>query len=167
MEKIFESENLYFVKVDKSLINDYLKLMNDDDINKYLSFRKRIYDYEDELLWVNRNINNTAYSVIEKNSNEFVGNIEVLNIIDNNVVMGLAITKLKQNKHYGSESVKRFIDYYINELKYDGIQLSVYSHNKKALNCMQKIGFIEYDRIKNVGKYMNENVDDIYMQYKM
>ena len=61
MEKVFESENLYFVKVDKSLINDYLNLMNDDDINKYLSFRKRIFDYEDELLWVNRNINNTAY----------------------------------------------------------------------------------------------------------
>ena len=167
MEIVFESDNLYFVRVNNSLIKDYLNMMNDNDINKYLSLRKRTFDYEDEILWIQRNLNNTAYSIIEKKTNEFVGNIEILDVINNVAVIGIAITKLKQNRHYGSESIKRFIRYCIDDLNLDGIELSVYSHNKRAINCYLNLGFVEYNRIKNVGIYEHEKVDDIYMKLKL
>ena len=167
MEKVFESNNLYFVKVDESLINEYLDMMNDSDINKYLSFENRIFDYEDELLWIKGNSNNIKYSIIKKDTNEFVGNIEVLDIMDNIVSIGLVITKDKQNMHYGSEATKSFIDYCISNLGFKEIHLSIYSHNKRAINCVLKLGFVEYDRIKNIGNYNGNKVDDIYLKYKM
>ena len=163
----FDSDNLYYIKVSQSLVEDYLIMMNNPNINKYLSFKNRVFTYGNELKWIDEKHKNNdiVFSIMEKGSNSFVGNIEVMEIKDNVAEIGVVITENMQDKHYGSESIKRFVDYCLNELKFDNIELSVYSHNLKAIHCYEKLGFVEYKRDKNVGMYDNISIDDIYMKY--
>ena len=165
---IFESDNIYYINVNKELINDYLEMVNNPEVSKYISLKKRIFTYDDELKWIDNKLTNNKiiFSMIEKISNKFIGNIELMEINDNIGEFAICITPTMQNKHYGRESIIRFIKYCLEELKLDNIELSVYSHNEKAINLYKKLGFVEYKRDTNVGTYNGQSIDDIYMKYE-
>ena len=76
--------------------------------------------------------------MIEKDTYEFIGNIELLEVNDKIGELALCITPSMQNKHYGYESILRFIKYCLEELELENIELSVYSHNDKAINLYKK-----------------------------
>ena len=80
--------------------------------------------------------------MIEKNTGDFIGNIEIMKINNNIGELGIAITPKKQNKHYGTESIKTLLKYAFEELGLDGMDLNVYTTNSKAIHCYEKIGFI-------------------------
>ena len=105
MKKIFESERIKYVKVTKELVTEYLKMINDETIQQYLTHEKIRVKLNEELEWITEKLKNNAviFSMIEKETNEFIGNIEILNIKDNIGELGIAITSKKQNKHYGQE----------------------------------------------------------------
>ena len=80
MSSKLESENLYYINVTKDLISEYLDMMNSKDINKFLSFKDRLFTLEDESKWIDQRLlnNDIIFSIIEKNTNKFVGNISVM-----------------------------------------------------------------------------------------
>lgn len=164
---IFESDNILFVDINESLINDYLTMVNDKNVSKYISLKDRTFSYEDELNWINdrRKGNHIIFSMIEKNTNKFIGNIEILEIKNNIGEMGICITPSKQDKHYGYESINRFIEYCLNELKLDNIELSVFSINDRAIHLYKKIGFEEYKINKNISGCNGILIDEIFMKY--
>lgn len=96
--------------------------------------------------------------MIEKETNDFIGNIEILEINNNIGEIGIAITPNKQNKHYGQESIKRLIDYSFKELKLDGLELNVYDFNQRGIKCYEKVGFVK----EGIGK----TEEDIHMIIK-
>ena len=51
METVFESERIKFVKVSMSLAQDYLDMVNDIEVQKYISHDRRTYTYYGELKW--------------------------------------------------------------------------------------------------------------------
>ena len=157
---IFESDNIIYVKVSESLINDYLNMINDYNVSKMISKNNRIYTYEEELNWVKEKLleNACIFSMLEKSTGEYIGNIEIMNINNNIGEIGIAITSNKQNKHYGTESMKRIIEYGYNELNLDGFELNVYTTNSRAIRCYEKVGFI------NIGP--GKTNDDIHMMLK-
>ena len=159
-EIIFESDNIYFVKISKKLVNDYLEMINSIDVQKYISHNRRKYTLDGELEWINEKLNNNdiIFSMIEKETNEFIGNIEIIEINNNIGELGITITPKKQNKHFGQESLKRFIDYSFNQLKLNGLELNVYNFNTKGIKCYENVGFIK----DGIGK-TNE---DIHMSIK-
>ena len=53
-EIIFESENIIFIKPNKNLIVDYIKMVNDPEVSKYISLKERAFTYDDELLWLEK-----------------------------------------------------------------------------------------------------------------
>lgn len=165
-EIVFDSKNIYFVKITEDLINDYLQMVNDRDVSKNISLKDRFFTLEDEMNWIKKKNENNAiiFSMIEKSTNEFIGNIEIMSIENNIGELAICITSKKQGKHFGTEAINRFIEYCLNDLRLEGLELSVYSHNQKAINCYCKIGFVEYKRDKNVGVYENLSIDDIYMR---
>lgn len=67
---IFESNNIYFVKVSLDLIDDYLKMVNNHEVSKFISLKSRSFTYEDEIKWVENklNNNNVVFSMIEKDT---------------------------------------------------------------------------------------------------
>ncbi len=144
-EIIFESERISFVKLTEKLVQDYLDMVNDIDVQKYISHNRKKYELNGELEWIKSKLEENAiiFSMIEKESNEFIGNIEIMEIKDNVGEMGIAITPKKQDKHYGQEAIKRFIEYAFNTLNLDGLELNVYNFNPRGIRCYEKVGFIK------------------------
>ena len=96
--------------------------------------------------------------MIEKETNKFIGNIEIMEIKNNIGKMGIAITPKQQDKHFGQEAIKRFIEYTFNDLGLDGLELNVYNFNPRGIKCYEKVGFI------NDGPGKTE--EDIHMTIK-
>ena len=48
----------------------------------------------------------------------------------------------KQNKHYGTESIKRILKYSYEELKLSEVHLNVHIDNPKAIKCYENCGFV-------------------------
>jgi len=46
---IFESDNIYFVKINKDLIDDYLKMVNNPEVSKFISLENRSFTYDEEI----------------------------------------------------------------------------------------------------------------------
>lgn len=71
--------------------------------------------------WVNKQINDKnahIYSMIEKETNEYIGNFEIIIKKDNVGEILLSIIPEKQNRHYGTESIKAMINYVTKEFNY-------------------------------------------------
>ena len=144
-EIIFESDRIYFVKLTEKLVNDYLDMVNDIEVQKYISHNRKTYELEEELEWIKSKLGENAiiFSMIEKATNEFIGNIEIMKINNNIGEMGIAITPKQQDKHFGQEAIKSFIDYSFNILNLDGLELNVYNFNPRGIRCYEKVGFIK------------------------
>ena len=140
---IFESDRIYFVKVSEILVNDYLKMVNDIEVQKFISHKRKNYTVEQELEWIRSKLNENSiiFSMIEKGSNAFIGNIEIMNVANNLGEIGISITRRQQDKHFGQEALKRFIEYAFVDLNLDGLELNVYDFNERGIHCYEKVGF--------------------------
>lgn len=157
-EIVFESEHIYFIKVNESLINDYLNMINDIEVQKLISDNRKQYTYKDEEEWVKNKLqnNNIVFSMIEKETNEFIGNIELMDVNNNSGELGISITPLKQNKHYGTEAIKSLINYAFNELDLNKIELEVFKTNLRAIHCYENVGFVINENGKTEKDYYME-----------
>lgn len=157
-EIVFESDRIYFINLSENLVNDYLIMVNDKDVQKYISKTSKTYTLEEELEWIKSKLSENAiiFSMIEKDTLEYIGNIEIMDIVDNVGVMGIAITPKKQNQKFGSEAIKGIINYAFKILNLDYLDLNVYDFNKRAIHCYEKVGF------KKVG--VGKAIDEIHMR---
>ena len=64
---IFESDNIYFVKINKDLIDDYLKMVNNPEVSKFISLKNRSFTYDEEIKWIEDKLNNKK--IVFSNSN--------------------------------------------------------------------------------------------------
>lgn len=160
---IFETDNLYYIYVTKELISDYLNMVNDPDVSKYISRHEKKFNEIEEELWINEKLNSKAecFSIIEKHTNKFVGNIEIVNIKNNIGEIGISITSDMQNKHYGREAIKGIIEYESKNLKLDGFDLYVFNDNERAIKCYEYVGFVKDERV-----YENGDIHMIYSNIK-
>ena len=145
-EVVFETERIYFVKITEELLHDYLEMVNDADIQKNISTSKEVYKIteEQELEWIKkkRDKNAIIFSMIEKETNEYIGNIEIMHIKDNIGELGISITSKKQNKHFGQEAIREIINYAFNVLNLEQLELDVYDFNTRGIRCYEKVGFV-------------------------
>ena len=51
-EIIFESNRIIFVKLSQKLVNDYLTMVNDIEVQKYISHDIKVYDLDGEIQWI-------------------------------------------------------------------------------------------------------------------
>ena len=160
---VMESKNIYYVKLSEYLVDDYLEMINDINIQKFIYNERREYTKEQELEWIRKNKDNIQFSMIEKNTNKFIGTIGLMNINNNCAEMGICITSNMQDKHHGTEAIMKIIDYGFNTLNLDEITLVVFSHNLKALHTYTKLGFNEY-KIESTNDIDGNPVADIYMK---
>ena len=156
MKTVFESDNIRFVEISESLLKDYLTMMNDtENVGKYIG-RTDAVSEEKELRWVRGKLEKKAciFSMIEKKSGEFIGNIELMKITNSSGELGIIITGGKQNLGYGTEAVLTFTKYAMKALGLDRVFLRVYPDNERAIHVYKKCGFYEYDRTG----------DDVFME---
>lgn len=163
---LFESDNIYYVELDKKLIDDYLIMVNNYDVQSKISKKRKIYTFESELEWIDNKLKEKAviFSMIDKKTKEFVGNVEFMHILDGKAEIGISITPKYQNKHYGTETLKTMINYGFNELNLDEIYLIVFSNNDRAIHCYQNLGFVEYKKSDSFVTIDGQKVCDVYMK---
>ena len=144
MEKVFESERINFVKITDELVDDYVAMINDRDVQKLISHVVCSYSRDDELKWIEDKLKDghPIFSMIDKNTNKFIGNIEILHIKDNAGELGISINQEMQNKHYGTEAIKRLLEYAFNDLKHTGMALYVFKTNERAIKVYKNCGFV-------------------------
>ena len=152
MDRIFESDRIIFVKVSEELVNDYLVMVNDyEHVNRFIGGMQKSFTKEQELKWVQEKLEEKApvFSMIEKTSGEYIGNIEIMDLTDSEGELGIAITAKMQDLGYGTEAVKSLLQYGFDELKLERIFLRTNPANYRAIRVYVKCGFREYDRTDN------------------
>ena len=149
MDKVFESENIIYVRPSFDLVPDYLEMVNDiENVAKFIGDRREPLTEEQEIDYIKDKMDNkaTMFSMLEKGTNKFIGNIEFFNRVDDEAEWGIVITSKMQNKGYGKEALRRSVEYGFNELDLKRIYLEVYANNPRAIHIYENCGFKEYDR---------------------
>ncbi len=149
MEQLFESENIRYVRVSELLLRDYLEMVNDiERVGRFIGKRTEPVSEEKELRWVRGKLEEQAalFSMLEKKSGAFIGNVELMDLADSQAELGIAVTAKMQDRGYGTEAVRTVVAYGMKELGLRRIFLKVYPDNARAIRCYEKCGFREYDR---------------------
>ncbi len=148
MKTILETERIRFVEVSESLVDDYVNMVNDIEHVGRLIGRTKPVTEEKEREWVREKLAEKAvlFSMIEKESGAFIGNIELMDVHDAAGELGIAITAEKQDLGYGTEAIPAVLDYGFARCGLERIFLKVYPHNLRAIRVYEKCGFREYDR---------------------
>ena len=148
MERVFESDRIFFVIPTEELLNDYLEMVNDiENVARFIGRRREPYTAEEERSFIQSKIDEgaTMYSMIEKSSGDFIGNIEFMNVKDGTAELGIAITASKHCLGYGVEAIRRLLEYGFHKLGLKRVFLKVYPENKRAIHVYEKCGFVIYN----------------------
>ena len=157
MTTVFTSENIRFVRVSEELVSDYLAMVNDwERVGKLIGSRRDPISEEKERRWVQKKLaeNAALFSMLEKDTGAFIGNIELMDIADGAGELGIAVTAAMQDRGYGTEAVRAMVDYGMDTLGLRRVFLKVFPDNARAIRVYEKCGFREYDRTE----------DDVFME---
>ena len=149
MKQILESENIAFVEVSELLVNDYLVMVNDmEHVERFIGGAHEPYTVEQEIKWVREKLEEKArvFSMLEKKSGRFIGNIELMDAGETEGELGIAITAGKQDQGYGTEAVAAITAFGRERLGLKRIFLRTRVDNARAIRVYEKCGFREYDR---------------------
>ena len=148
MNVIFESKRINFVEISEDLIKEYLTMINDiENVEIFIGGYHNPYTEEQELKWVREKLNEkpNIYSLIEKETGEFIGNIEYMNLKDGAAELGIALTAKKQNQGFGTEAILALLKYGKETLGLKRVYLRTNLNNFRAIHVYEKCGFKEYD----------------------
>ena len=149
MKLLFESDRIRFMEVSELLVKDYLTMVNDiEHVDRYIGGWHEPFTVEQEIEWVRKKREEQApvFSMIEKETGEFIGNVELMDVSDSEGELGIAITAEKQDLGYGTEAVLAVVDYGMNQLGLKKILLRTNPANLRAIRVYEKCGFHETDR---------------------
>ena len=152
MKELFGSERISFVEVSESLVDEYLAMVNDyENVNRFIGGSKTAFTAEQEILWVRSKLdrNETVFSMIEKKTGRFIGNIELMDLTDTEAELGIALTAKMQEKGFGSEALLALGAYAADKFGLKRIYLRTAPFNSRAIHVYEKCGFKEYSRTED------------------
>lgn len=158
-------DRIYLSPINKEDYKKYTRWINDLDISIKLGNAHDIFslDKEKEII---EEISKNSFAIIEKQDDKLIGNCGLMNIdhVNKNAELGIFIgEKNFWNKGYGSEAIKLLLDYSFNLMNLYNIMLKVYSYNKRAINCYEKIGFKEIGRRRKARQVAGKKYDEVFM----
>ena len=157
MSPVFTSPRISFQPVSLSLIPDYLVMVNDvENVQRFIGGTHAPYTEAQEIAWVNQKLSDDSpvFSMLEKKTGRFIGNIEFMTIQDGKAELGIAITAAMQNKGFGTEAIQALLSFGAARYGLTKVVLRARPWNPRALRVYEKCGFVEYDR----------NEDHVYME---
>ena len=147
METVFASERIDFVRICEAMIPAYLEMVNDvEGVQRYISDKRRAYTAADEAEWVRSKLAEGAviFSMVERDTGRFIGNIELMDVHDGTGELGIAITAARQNRHFGTEAIRRMLSYAFDELGLETVTLKAFPFNRRGIHVYEACGFTEY-----------------------
>ena len=152
MIQVFESENILFVRPSERLVPDYLAMVNDwERVGRLIGSRRDPFTEQQERQWVQKKLaeGSPIFSMLDKATGAFIGNVELMDVADGAGELGIAITAAMQDKGYGTEAVAAMVRYGMDRLGLSRIFLKVFPDNARAIRVYEKCGFREYDRTED------------------
>ena len=149
MKRVFSSEHIDFVEVSEQLIGDYLAMVNDyENVQRFIGDRTEPYTEEQEVRWVSGKLEEKApvFSMLERESGAFIGNIELMDVKDGVGELGIAVTAAMQDRGFGTEAVRAITEYGLERLGLHRVFLRTSPENARAIHVYTKCGFRTYDR---------------------
>ena len=147
----------------RNYLEHYYNNMNNPNINTFLQNEQEGSTREQTESWIDRHQQDYTFSMLSRDTREFIGNCSIRDIENNSGEIGIFISPTFQNQGLGTEAIAELIRIGFNELNLEEIRLIVFSHNERAIHVYENLGFREYNRITAVTTRNNEPVDDIYM----
>lgn len=157
MIQVFESDHILFVPVSEDLVPEYLAMVNDmEHVGKLIGRTAPIAE-EQERRWVRKKLAEEAplFSMLDRETGAFIGNIEFMDVTDGAGELGVAVTAAMQDRGYGAEAISAMVRYGLDRLGLRRVFLSVFPDNARAIHVYEKCGFREYDR----------TAEDVYMEF--
>jgi diamine N-acetyltransferase len=124
-------------------------MVNDiERVEKYIGGWHEPFTEEKEIRWVKKKQEEKApvFSMLEKISGRFIGNVELMDVADGAGELGIAVTGEMQDRGYGTEAVLAVTEYGMKQLKLHRVFLRTNPDNRRAIHVYEKCGFREYDR---------------------
>ena len=149
MTPVFESARIRFVEITEELLADYLAMVNDmERVAPFIGRRTEPFTEAQELAWVRKKQEDKGpyFSMIEKETGDFIGNIELMDVHDGVGELGIAITAAKQDLGFGTEAIPALVRYGMEHLGLHRVFLKAYPDNTRALHVYETCGFRTYDR---------------------
>lgn len=166
MEVITETDRILFIRPHVQYVQDMINALSNPEVSKLLGDSLYNLSIEEEIEWINSNQDGNTFSLITKDTNEFIGNCGFNEINDNYGEIGIFLSPRFQNIGLGTEALTELIRFGFENLNLDEIRLVVYSHNERAISCYQRLGFTEYRRDVDIARRNNQRIDDVYMSLR-
>ncbi|MBQ1496504.1 MAG: GNAT family N-acetyltransferase [Bacilli bacterium] len=149
--KKIEGERIYLSPVDINDAEKYVKWLSDRSVTNGIRQTRKIINTVGEKEWLSKILEKGEYTfgIIDKNTDELIGNCGIMNVneIDGTATLGIFIGEEDyRNKGIGKETLNLLLDFGFNQLRLHNIDLGVFSFNERAISCYKKIGFKEYGR---------------------
>jgi len=158
-----EGDDIYLRLARESDLDDYLKMLQDHEINRLTGSQKE-FTREEIAAWINKisvlRSDRIDFMIVLKGTNELLGEV-VLNEIDSinasaNIRIGIQGTQYR-GKGYGTDAMIHMLRFGFNTLKLHRIHLGVYTFNPRAIHVYEKIGFkregLQRDALYMDGKF--------------
>jgi RimJ/RimL family protein N-acetyltransferase len=146
----------------------FVKWVNDDEVNRFMSVRK--IGLKEERKYIQDRIDgktkNNFHFCIETKEGLHIGatGLEKINKRNKSATFGIVIgDKNYWSKGYGTESAKLILDFGFKKLKLHRIQLDVYSYNPRAIKLYKKLGFKKEGIKREHNFYKGKFYDTILM----
>ena len=160
-------ERLYLSPINLEDIDKYTEWINDLEVAINLGNAAAVFNQEKEKEMLEKLIEEGQhFAIIDKSLDELIGGCGLFDLdkIHKTAEFGVFIgNKDYWNKGYGTEAIKLLIDYGFNILNLHNISLSVYSFNKRAIRCYQKLGFNIIGNRREARELGGQKYDEIYM----
>ena len=162
MKQVFESDRIRFVEVSELLVPDYLVMVNDvEHVDRFIGGWHEPFTEEQEIRWVREKLREKApvFSMIDRESGRFIGNIELMDVSASAGELGVAVTADQQDRGYGTEAVSAMTKYGMERLGLKRIYLRTNPDNARAIRVYEKCGFRPTGKEKTASSVGAEGVE--------
>ncbi|MCF7845323.1 MAG: GNAT family N-acetyltransferase [Candidatus Pacebacteria bacterium] len=155
--------------IEKSDVPKLVEWVNDEETTRYLSIYLPMNTFDEEN-WVESLSKNKSTDIVfgieSLKEKELIGNIGLhqINSVARKANLGIFIGEEEyRGKGYGTEAIKKVIEYAFLSVNLRKITLSVLSFNERAKKCYKKCGFQVEGVFKEGFFKEGEYVDEIFM----
>lgn len=145
-----ETKRFILCRYDKSLLKDIEKLFSDKEVMKYsgteiINAKKQANMYLDKIDVMYKNKEGIRWAIIDKISNEFLGDIGFYNIdlYSNNMEIGYTVVRNHWREKVASECIDRILKFAFKELYMNKIVAMIDKDNFPSIALIKKMGFSE------------------------
>lgn len=159
-------DRVYLSPISMEDAEAYTAWLNDLETSRFLTTASMSISLQSEREILPRLASGHTYAIVEKGSNELIGNCGLMDIVDScrSAEVGIFIgSQAKRGHGYGSEALRLLCDYAFNVLNLHSLMLRVYDYNERAIACYRKSGFMEIGRRREARYYAGAYHDVILM----